>query len=381
MSRFPPPGEWPEAPPETLGLDPAALDAAAAFAVEAETTWPRDLGRGLNADPLRNEPPPWNEVLGPTRARGGPNGMIVRGGRCAARWGDTARVDMTYSVAKSYLAVLAGIALREGLIRDLDQRVAETALDDGFDSPHNRDITWRHFLNQTSEWEGTLWGKPELVDRNRQVGVGADNSRKGTHRDLHPPGTFYEYNDVRVNRFSLALLHVFREPLPEVLRREVMEPIGCSTGWEWLAYRNAVVEIDGRAMPSVPGGAHWGGGIFISTEDHARVGLMVLRDGTWEGRRILPPGYVQALRAPCPVFPRYGFLWWLNTGREQYPSAPQSSFFALGAGHHVIWLEPELDLVAVARWIDQPRIDEWMAKVMAAVRPPGHAEPRGARAQ
>jgi len=367
MSEFPPPGPWPDAPARELGLDPGALAAAAAFAVEAETRWPRDLSSGLNADPLSNEPPPWNEVLGPTRDRGGPNGMIVRAGRCAARWGDTTRADMTYSVAKSYLAILAGVALREGLIRDLDQRVAETALDDGFDSPHNRDITWRHFLHQTSEWEGTLWDKPDLVDRNRQVGVGADNSRKGTHRELRTPGTFYEYNDVRVNRFSLALLHVFREPLPEVLRREVMEPIGCSASWEWHAYRNAVVTIDGRDMASVPGGAHWGGGIFIATEDHARFGLMVLRDGTWDGRRILPEAFVTELRTPSPVFPNYGFLWWLNTARRQFPSAPQSSFFALGAGYNVIWLDPELDLVAVTRWIDQPRIDEWIGKVMAAL--------------
>jgi CubicO group peptidase (beta-lactamase class C family) len=367
MTEFPARGRWSDAAPEELGFDAKALDAAATFAVQAETSWPRDLSSGLNADPNSNEPPPWNEVLGPTQDRGGPNGLIIRHGRCAARWGETTRVDMTYSVAKSYLAILAGVALREGLIRDLDQRVAETALDDGFDSPHNRDITWRHFLQQTSEWEGTLWDKPDLIDRNRQVGVGADNSRKGTHRELRAPGSFYEYNDVRVNRFSLALLHVFREPLPQVLKREVMDPIGCSDTWQWHAYRNAFAEIDGQRMPSVPGGAHWGGGIFISSEDHARFGLMVLADGCWDGRRILPEGYVKALRTPSPVFANYGFLWWLNTDRKQYANAPASSFFALGAGYSVIWLDPELELVAVVRWIDQPRINDWIGKVMAAL--------------
>lgn len=371
MTHFPAPGRWPEADPESLGFNADALTAAADFALHAETPWPRDLSSGLNADPTSHEPPPWNEVLGPTRDRGSPNGMVIRHGRCAARWGDTARVDMTYSIAKSYLAVLAGIALRDGLIPDLDQRVAETALDDGFASAQNRDITWRHFLQQTSEWEGTLWDKPDLVDRNRQVGVGADNSRKGTHRDLQPPGTFYEYNDVRVNRFSLALLHVFREPLPQVLAREVMNPIGCSNTWEWHAYRNAFADIDGQRMPSVPGGAHWGGGIFIATDDHARFGHLVLNDGCWDGRRILPEGYVEALHTPSPVFPNYGFLWWLNTGRRHYASAPASSYFALGAGYNVIWLDPVLDLVAVTRWIDQPRINEWVGMVMAAVRPGG----------
>jgi CubicO group peptidase (beta-lactamase class C family) len=367
MTRYPTPGPWQDAEPQALGFDPGALAAAAAFAMEAETPWPRDLSSGLNADPASNEPAPWNEVLGPTRDRGAPNGLLIRHGQCVARWGDTTRVDMTYSVAKSYLAILAGVALREGLIRDLDQRVAETALDDGFESAQNRDITWRHFLHQSSEWEGSLWDKPDLVDRNRQVGVGADNSRKGTHRDLQRPGSFFEYNDVRVNRFSLALLHVFREPLPEVLKREVMDPAGCSDTWEWHPYRNAWVDIGGRRMPSVPGGAHWGGGIFISSDDHARFALMVLDDGCWGGRRILPEGFVDALRTPSPTFANYGFLWWLNTGRRHYANAPESSFFALGAGYNVIWLDPGLDLVAVTRWIDQPRIDEWVGKVMAAL--------------
>lgn len=368
MSSFPAPGPWTDADPDNLEFDAEALVAAKGFARQAETSWPRDLSSGLNADPASNEPPPWNEVLGPTRDRGGPNGMIVRHGRCAARWGDTARVDMTYSIAKSYLAVLAGVALRDGLIPDLDRRVAETALDDGFASAQNRDITWRHFLQQTSEWQGTLWGKPDLIDHNRQVGVTADNSRKGTQRDLQAPGSFYEYNDVRVNRFSLALLHVFREPLSEVLRREVMEPIGCSDTWQWHAYRNAFAEIDGRRIPSVPGGAHWGGGIFIATDDHARFGYLVLNDGCWDDRRILPEGYVDALRTPSPVFPNYGFLWWLNTGRRQYANAPESSYFALGAGSNLIWLDPVLDLVAVVRWIDQARINDWIGTVMAAVR-------------
>ena len=72
--------------------------------------------------------------------------------------------------------------------------------------------------------------KPDLVDRNRQVGVGADNSRKGMHRELRKPGEYWEYNDVRVNRFSLSLLQVFREPLAEVLRQRIMAPIGASDG-------------------------------------------------------------------------------------------------------------------------------------------------------
>jgi CubicO group peptidase (beta-lactamase class C family) len=89
------------------------------------------------------------------------------------------------------------------------------ARDDGFNSLQNRDITWRHLLQQTSEWQGTLWDKPDSIDHNRDVGKSErGGAKKGTLRAMRPPGTVWEYNDVRVNRLSLALLHVFREPLP-----------------------------------------------------------------------------------------------------------------------------------------------------------------------
>ena len=110
----------------------------------------------------------------------------------------------------------------------------------------------KDFLQQNSEWEGELFGKPDLIDRNREAGADADNSRKGTHRDLGPPGSFYEYNDVRVNRLSLSLLRVFREPLPRVLEREVMRPIDASDTWRWEGYRNATVDVEGTPMISVP---------------------------------------------------------------------------------------------------------------------------------
>ena len=127
------------------------------------------------------------------------------------------------------------MALANGLIRSVDDPMRDYALDDGFDAPHNAAITWRHMLHQSSEWEGTLWDKPDLVDRNRQVGVGADHSRKGISRPAST-GTFYEYNDVRVNRLALSLLQVFRRPLPEVLKESIMDPIGASdVGMAWLS--------------------------------------------------------------------------------------------------------------------------------------------------
>ena len=91
----------------------------------------------------------------------------------------------------------------DGLIADLDEPVGRTVDDGGFDSAQNRGVTWRHLLQNTSEWEGELFGKSDLIDRNRNVGL-EGKGRKGDPRPLQPPGTHWEYNDVRVNRLSLA---------------------------------------------------------------------------------------------------------------------------------------------------------------------------------
>ena len=222
---------------------------------------------------------------------------------------------MTFSVAKSYLSILAGLAWDRGLIGDPHEPVRRTVDDGGFDPPHNDAITWHHLLQQTSEWEGVLWDKPDLIDRNRAVGGRPSTAPKGTHRDLQPPGEFWEYNDVRVNRLSLALLRLWRRPLPEVFRELVMDPIGASPDWEWHGYRNSWVEIDGRRVQSVSGGGHWGGGVFIQRRDQARIGLMLLRRGVWGSRRILSEAWIERMLEPCPLYPQYGYLWWLNTGR------------------------------------------------------------------
>ena len=117
------------------------------------------------------EKAPDNEVLGPVTPRGGHAGIVYRGGKLLAEWGDVTRADMTFSVAKSFLALLAGLALGDGLIKSLDDKAGDYALDDGFKSAQNKDITWRHLLTQTSEWQGTMFGKEDRIDHNRVVGL------------------------------------------------------------------------------------------------------------------------------------------------------------------------------------------------------------------
>jgi CubicO group peptidase (beta-lactamase class C family) len=249
------------------------------------------------------------------------------------------------------------------LIRDINDPVRGYVNDGGYDSPHNRPITWRHHVRQMSEWEGTMWGKSHDF-----VGVEGFGRGRREPRALREPGTYWEYNDVRINRFALSLLRVWQKPLPEVLRDEIMNPIGASDTWRYLGYANSNVEISGRQVASVSGGTRWGGGLWINTRDAARYGYLFLRRGRWGDRQIIPEQWVREATTPSDAPLDYGYLWWLNAERHQWPSAPATSYAALGYGSNTMWIDPEHDLVVVWRW-HEGNPDWFIRRVVAAIEP------------
>jgi len=192
--------------------------------------------------------------------------------------------------------------------------------------------------------------------------------QKGQLRPLRAPGSYWEYNDVRINQFSLALLHLFRQPLPEVFLESVLQPIGGGRDFRWEGYDDAWVEIDGRRMPSVPGGTHWGGGVTISARDQARIGQLLLDEGMHRGRQVLPREWVQRMRAPCAVAPFYGWLTWLNRDGRLFADASRASWFMFGAGGHMTWIDPDNDAVVVARWLDGAHSAGFVRRVAQALR-------------
>ena len=341
----------------------APWQACVAYAQAHEVAWPRDPA----AEPARwgvhhDDPAPYNRLRGPVHARGGVSGVVWQHGREVAAWGEPERADLTFSVAKTYLCLLAGVAQGRGLLPDVDEPVVSRVPGICFDEGRNRLVTWRHLLEQTSEWEGSCFGLPDTVDRWRQVSHDPNppTGPKGGARPLQAPGSYWEYNDVRINQLSLALLHLWREPLPQVLQRELMTPMGCSSDWAWRAYDDAWVDIDGQRMPSVPGGTHWGGGVSIGARDQARLGQLLLGGGVHQGRQLIPADWVVAMRQPCALAPFYGRLVWLNPQGRAFPGASADSFFMVGAGGHYTWVEPAHDAVVVVRWLDSAAAEGFM---------------------
>ena len=351
---FPPAGEWARKAPAELGMDPAALAAAVQYAQSQETQRAIDFS---------DQEKTFGSRLGsmPSR-RAHTNGVVIYKGYVVAEFGDTAFVDPTYSVAKSMLSTVAGVAQRDGRIGKLNEPVGKRVNDGGYASSHNALVTWKNHLQQESEWEGSLWGKNADFIGKEQFGAG---ERKP--RTLVAPGSLYEYNDVRINRFALSLLRVFDKPVPEVFQEQVMDVIGASNTWKWVPYTNSYVELNGKQVPSVSGGTRWGGGMWINSWDMARFGYMWLRGGAWNGRTVVPSAYVKEALTPSANGPDYGYLWWLNTKGKNLPGMPVTAYAALGAGSNTILVSPEHDLVIVWRWHDG-NVAEFGKRVIAAIR-------------
>jgi len=379
----PPAGSWEHRSPDEAGFDPTAIEAAIEFAKANESQSPRDL---LEAHYRTFAREPFGEAVGPLKSRGPQTGIIVKDGYIVAEWGEPARVDMTFSVSKSFLSTTVGIAWADGLIESVDDLVgpslppillppgdgepgAESAVGLGtrrpislFDSEHNRQITWNHLLRQTSDWEGTLWGKPDWSDRPAQ------DPEEWLTRQRPAPGTLFEYNDTRVNLLALAATLVWREPIQQVLRDRITRPIGASSTWRWHGYESSWILLDGTNVQVPSGGGHWGGGMFITAYDQARFGLLTTRRFRWGDEQLLPVEWWQMATTPTDANPGYGFMnFYLNTGRQGFAAAPESAWIHLGSGANIIYCDPEHDLVIVARWINSHVMGELVAKVLEAL--------------
>lgn len=335
------------------------LDSAMRFARTNETKTDYDL-RIADLKAYANEPN--FRILGPMRERGKPAGIILRKGYIVGQWGDVKRVDMTFSVTKSYLSTVAGLAVDNQRIKNIDDPVNEYVWDETFEGEHNSKITWRHLLTQSSDWSGCLFELCDWADRPPKEGS-LDDWR---NRKLLAPGSQFEYNDVRVNVLSYSLLQVWRKPLPVILKEKIMDPIGASSTWRWYGYDNSFINIDGLMMQSVSGGGHFGGGLFINTLDQARFGLLFLRKGRWKNQQLISEKWVRAAHEPSGANKSYGLMWWTNE-ENHLSGLSKNIYYAEGFGGNSIVVDNEHDLVVVVRWLDSGKLGELMKRIVASI--------------
>ncbi len=361
---FPERFDWQHKKPDEVGMNPALVNEAVQLAIAADTPGPHDMTQFLT-NSFGKEP--FFSLIGPIKDRGPASGLITRHGYIVAEWGDPKRADITNSVTKTFLTTVVGLAWQRGLIKDVNDYARDYMPPhvDLFEAPHNQKIKWDDLLRQTSDWQGTLWGRPDWADRPVGATVAEQENRK-----LYEPGSHFKYNDVRVNVMALAALQVWRKPLPEVLREEVMNPIGASSTWRWYGYENSWVDIDGQKVQSVSGGGHWGGGMFSNSYDLARFGYMYLRNGKWKDKQIMSENWIKMARTPGSDNKTYGYAnWYLNTDRKPLPAAPETVVRFVGNGSNIIYIDWENDIVAVFRWIrGDKQLNEVVAKMYASLK-------------
>ena len=199
------------------------------------------------------------------------NGVVIYKGYVVAEFGDN-DVGRSDLLGREEHAGDGGRRRRCATARSptSTRRSARPVKDGGYDSPRNAQVTWKHHLQQVSEWEGNMFGKQDNF-----IGKEAFGEGEMKPREQKKPGTHYEYNDVRINRFALSLLRAFNKPVPDVFRDEVMDPIGASNTWRWIPYHNSWVDLNGRKVASVSGGTRWGGGMWINSYGHGALRLPV----------------------------------------------------------------------------------------------------------
>lgn len=360
QTNYYPDSIWQTKTPAELKMNAQLLERAVNFAIENETKTDYDL-RVANMKAYVREPD--YRILGPMKQRGKPAGIVIKNGYIVAQWGDTKRVDMTFSVAKSYLSTVAGLALDNRLIKNVDEYMSQYLWDDKFEGAHNSKITWRHLLTQSSDWSGCLFDICDWADRPpRDGGINDWKNRK-----LLEPGSQFEYNDVRVNLLAYSLLQVWRKPLPVVLKEKIMDPIGASTTWRWYGYENSFVNVDGIMMQSVSGGGHFGGGLFINTLDHARFGLLFLNKGKWKNQQLLSESWVNASHQPSASNKSYGFMWWTNE-ESKLKGLSKNIYYADGFGGNNIVIDNEHNLVIVVRWLESAKLGEFVRLVINSIQ-------------
>ena len=264
---------------------------------------------------------------------GGPNRvtavLIVHGGkliyeRYSPNGADTPTALMPgYSMAKSITSALIGIMVRDGRLSVIDPAtVPEWPAGDP-----RAGITIDNLLRMESGLEFSQGRPPDFGDQGAMV-LSGDAARYAAEKPLvNPPGSEFHYssgNTVILARI-LADQAGYGEDILNFVHAELFDKLG-------IQRFDLQLDRSGTWL-----GSH---AASLTARDWAKFGLLYLRDGVWDGERILPEGWVDYSRTPASTNPEYGAGWWLDLLRPQV-------FYAVGAFGQAITVDLEHDLVIV----------------------------------
>lgn len=287
--------EWATATPESQGLDSAALAALYDYLATP----------GFNTDSV----------------------LVVRHGRIvsegyAAPYRAGLRHDLR-SVTKSVVATLVGAAVQEGKLASDQQMVLSFFPGRTPNGPGQEALTLRHLLDMRSGIQWREWPYDANSDSVKMWGV-PDMAEFILARQVVAPGEKFQYIGAAPHLLSVVLTRSTGGNAWEYAKRGLFPTLGIGdTRWMAEAQGNSIGESS----------------LSLAPRDMARIGLLHLRGGQWEGKQVLPPGWAESLFTESGVSAEYRGLWWVD------PAMPWAS--ASGRHGQVIMLLPKQDLIVV----------------------------------
>jgi CubicO group peptidase (beta-lactamase class C family) len=289
----------PTATPESVGMNAAKLEDAIAFALQRNRS---------SVQVYRH-----NCLVG-----AGPDNAVTGDERWAL-----------WSVAKSVVSMVTGIAYDEGLI-GLDDSIGKY-LPDGVGDDAHRAVTVRQLLTETSGLRSATVSEsaPGIAQIEPNIALEALATPL-----VYPPGSTYEYNQRAVDLLVYVVEQAVGEKFSTFAQRKLFEPIGIAeANYYWARDRSQ--NTYGFSF------------LFMAPNDLSKLGLLMLADGSWDGQRVLSASYIRQATTPSERNHCLGLLFWLGGPgcKEPVSGAPPDTFAMAGLGGQNAFVIPSLDIV------------------------------------
>ena len=252
----------------------------------------------------------------------------------------TTKHDMR-SASKSVVSLLVGLAIDRRLINSVYEPVVKFFPESSaVETPGWDNVTLRHLLTMTSgiQWDELLpWTDPKNDEPH--LGYEADPIHYVlSKRIAAPPDTVWVYNGGGTDMLGNIIERVSGKPLDAFAREFLFQPLEI-TDFEWKSYpRNGKISA--------------AAGLRLRPRDAAKIGQLLLSDGAWHGRQVVPPDWI--MKSVVPRFQAvgyfggtlfYGYQWWM--GRSLSNRKEVKWVAALGWGGQRIYVVPTLDMVVM----------------------------------
>jgi len=322
------PGErWQETSPELQGVDSHKLEAAISY-----------LKNNSGSDGVKEL-------------------VIIRNGAMIWKGSDIDKMHGVWSLTKSFTSTVLGLLIDDGkatldtLAKDYIPSMATTY----------PDVTLRHFTTMTSGYYA-IGDEPRGSYRH---GPSRTPFKPAPKPLFEPPGARYAYWDSAMNQFANVLTRIAEEPIDQLFKRRIADPIGMdSSKWDWGDFG----KVDGIVVNG--GSGNNNKHIFICARELARFGHLFLNRGKWKDKQLVSASWTdQATRSQVPLsIPlgkfsaaegrgTYGFNWWVNgikpNGKRKWPGAPAGTYAASGYNNNDMFVIPKWNMVIVRLGLDQ----------------------------